>query len=41
MIAFDSDRSGNRDIWVIQVGSSAVEESSWGAVKAMYRQSPE
>ena len=37
-IAFFSNRSGNRDIWVICVGGpSATEQSTWGHIKAGFK----
>jgi Tol biopolymer transport system component len=37
MIAFASDRSGNYDIWIIDVSAVAVEPTTWGAIKAAFR----
>jgi Tol biopolymer transport system component len=37
-IVFCSNRSGNWDLWIIEVGGpSATEPSTWGAIKSMYR----
>jgi TolB protein len=37
-IAFHSNRSGNYDIWIIQVPPLPVMETSWGAIKALHRE---
>ena len=36
-IAFQSERSGNDDIWVINVGMTPVEPTTWGRIKASFR----
>jgi Tol biopolymer transport system component len=38
MIAFHSDRGGSADIWVLGPTQVAVEPSTWGAIKAAFRQ---
>ena len=35
-IAFDSDRSGNSDIWVLTIEPVAVELTTWGQLKTQY-----
>ena len=38
MIAFESDRNGNIDIWMIEAGSvSSTADLTWGEVKALFR----
>jgi Tol biopolymer transport system component len=38
LLAFESNRSGNYDIWVITApGTVALEDESWGLVKSRYR----
>jgi Tol biopolymer transport system component len=36
-IAFVSHRSGNADIWIIDVSTIAVEPTTWGAIKASFK----
>jgi Tol biopolymer transport system component len=36
-LVFYSQRSGNLDIWVISLLVTPVEETTWGAIKAMFR----
>jgi Tol biopolymer transport system component len=36
-IAFDSNRGGQSDIWVIATPPVAVEQESWGTIKGLYR----
>jgi Tol biopolymer transport system component len=37
-LAFESQRSGNRDIWIIDVPTISVAADSWGGIKARYRE---
>jgi Tol biopolymer transport system component len=36
-IAFETGRSGNIDIWIIDVSIVAVEPTTWGAIKQSFR----
>jgi dipeptidyl aminopeptidase/acylaminoacyl peptidase len=37
-IAFDSNRNGNYDVWIVDVGGPiSVESLSWGKIKGAYR----